>query len=87
MDDPKPTPLYTPAFAAKKRRSTFWAMIMCLLMGSYLLASALFARLHGGMVSGGFRHGPLEWWLAAPAGLGLMALGLWGLWGHFTRRD
>lgn len=89
MDDPKPEPrsLYTPEFAAKRRRSIFWSMVMCMAMGAGLLADALYARGHGGMVSMGYRNGPFPWWIVAPMGMGLLALGVWGLWGQLTGRD
>jgi uncharacterized membrane protein YhaH (DUF805 family) len=91
MDDPKPAPepLYTPEFAAKRRRSVFWSMVMCVMMGAALVAAAIFSRDQDGMVTSGLGGGRFNypWWLVAPAGLGLIALGLWGLWGHVTRRD
>ncbi len=91
MDAPKPDPAprYTPEFAAKRRRSQFWSMVMCVAFGAGALAAAFYARGHGGMVSSGLKGGRVEypWWLVAPAGAGLLALGIWGLWGHVTRRD
>lgn len=91
MDDPtpEPRPLYTPEFAAKRRRSIFWSMIMCLLMGLALLANALFGRDHDGMVIGSIKSGIFKypWWMVASAGAALLAFGLWGLWGQITRRE
>ncbi|MBW8815480.1 MAG: hypothetical protein JF588_18820 [Caulobacterales bacterium] len=91
MDDPKPAPeprpLYTPEFAAKRRRSIFWAMIMCLGMGAALTADALYQRTHGGMVSMGYRHGSYPWWMVVPMGVGLLMLGAWGLWDNLRGRD
>jgi hypothetical protein len=81
--------MYTPEFAAKQRRSTFWAMVMCVGMGAAMLAAAFYAKDHGGMVTGGHKGGLTKypWWMIAPLGAGLAALGIWGLWGHVTRRD
>lgn len=93
MDEPRPPPeprpLYTPEFAAKRRRSLFWSMVMCVGMGAALLAAAVWDRDPDGMVTSGLKGGRFSypWWLVAPAGAGLLALGLWGLWGHVTRRD
>ena len=85
--EPDPAPRYTPEYAAKRRRSQFWAMVMCIVFGGVLVGVALYAREHGDMVAGGPKSGGwYPWWVVAPAGAGLMALGVWGLWGHFTRR-
>lgn len=93
MKDPDRTPqdplLYTPEFAAKRRRSIFWSMIMCIAMGLALVIGALYAREHGGMLTSGpkdhFTKYP--WWLVAPVGAGLAALGVWGLWRNVTGRE
>ena len=93
MDDPdsgpEPRPMYTPEFAAKQRRNGFWSMIMCVGLGAALLACALYAKDHGGMVTSGPKDGftKYPWWMAAPVGAALAAFGIWGLWGHMTRRD
>jgi hypothetical protein len=93
MDDPKPPPeprsLYTPEFWAKRRRSGFWAMIMCIGMGAAVVVGALYAKDHGGMVTSGAKDGHMQypWWMVLPVGAALLALGVWGLWRHVTRPD
>jgi hypothetical protein len=86
---PPPPPLYTPEFAAKRRRSMFWAMVMCVAMGGALIAGAIFDRDADGIVTSGLAGGRFAypWFVVGPAGALLLALGLWGLWGHVTGRD
>ncbi len=86
---PKPAPLYTPEFAAKRRRSLFWSMIMCVCMGVALIAGAIYGRDSDGIVTTGLPGGRFAypWFVVGPAGSLLLGLGLWGLWDYYTRRD
>jgi hypothetical protein len=93
MDDPElppeRRPLYTPEFAAKRRRSIFWSMIMCIAMGLALLAGALYAKDRGGMMTSGPKDNftKYPWWLIAPIGAGLAAFGVFGLWRNLNGED
>jgi hypothetical protein len=89
--DPAPDPRarYTPEFAAKQKRSSFWSMIMCIALGVALVVGALYARDHGGMMTSGPKdhYAKYPWWLVAPIGAGLVTLGIWGLWRNLTGRQ
>ena len=93
MDEPKSAPeprsLYTPEFAAKKRRNGFWAMVMCIGMGLAGLTYGFYAKDHGGVVTSGPKDGHTQypWWVAVVLGAALLALGVWGLWRHVAHPD
>ncbi len=57
-------------------------------MGLLVLADALYARSHGGMVDGGpaGHFLKLPWWMVAPIALFILALCGLALWRHVTRR-
>ena len=79
----------TPQMAARQRRTTFRALLFGLAVSVGVIADALYAAFHGGMVKGGARNGflAIPWWASAAIGALLLAGCVYSLRRHFADRD